>query len=1105
VIHDFVTKSHTLKLFDKAVSAGKDLLVEGLWDSPKAILASIAKQASGKNIFIVTGRAKEKNLLFEDFSLFHEGEVYDFPAWETLPTENVPPSPDIVGERYTILRALLESKEQNIIISNVQACLQRLITPEAFLPLCSTVHVGDSLPFDDFLKKLDAMGYQHKTVASDKGEYAVRGGIIDVFPVNTPEPFRIEFWGDEVSSMRLYDPVGQKSIQKAEVLDITPAQELELLGEEEEKLSSILDYLGDDTIIIFDDVVAVENRYVTLDEMHGGTSPRFMTFYEFYDSLSSHQKIFFSEYDVEEISDVRVLKRDMQASSDKAYSYFISFQVFDRDVTAKRFLHPFRYVRDHICPVEHAFGEDNNGGILKSLGTYKDDTLQVHFLSSTKSDEQHLKKMLREADIKKTKNMHFHEGYLSSGFVLRDTNEAVIPFTEITHRHKIRRKKMRGTFHTMPSEIFDIVPGDHVVHLNAGIGKFTGIERQKNHNDIESEFFVIEYADNARLYLPFSQAHLISKYIGTHDNKPPKIHALGGKRWKKAKEQTEHAILGYASELLHLYAERSVHEGLVYPSDSDDVVEFERDFPYVETADQVQAVQEIKSDMMSENAMERLVCGDVGYGKTEVAMRAAFKAVVDGGKQVAILVPTTVLAMQHFDTFVERMWNYPVRIGVLSRFNSQKEIKATLKGVQEGSVDILIGTHRIISGDIAFKDLGLVVVDEEHRFGVKAKEYLKSIKKTVDYLVLSATPIPRTLYMSLLGARDMSVINTPPQDRLPIKTIICEVDNNVIKNALLRELNRDGQVYVIHNRVETIYNIVDKIRALVPQASVMVAHGQMASDEIDTVFHAFKKGEIDVLVATTIIENGIDIPNANTIIIDRADHFGLGDLYQLRGRVGRWNRRAYAYFLTPKKQVLPPVTRKRMEALVESGGGYGGGMKIAMRDLEIRGAGNILGTDQSGHVSSIGFHLYCKLLKRTVGILQGKLPSTICDTKMEFSHNAGLPEHYINATSLRLEIYQRLGEAISYDDVDNIVSEVKDRFGKLPEEAEWLFHLTRVRVFCSLNHITTLKLKATSFFAEGVEKGCQKTKTCVIPKRKKAKEFEKELIKKLKEAFAIGK
>jgi transcription-repair coupling factor (superfamily II helicase) len=581
------------------------------------------------------------------------------------------------------------------------------------------------------------------------------------------------------------------------------------------------------------------------------------------------------------------------------------------------------------------------------------------------------------------------------------------------------------------------------------------------------------------------------------------LHTLGTKKWLNAKVQVQKAIVGYARDLLNIQASREAKGGFIYPPDSEEMFLFEAEFPFTETDDQIRAIQEIKQDMTSPKAMDRLICGDVGYGKTEVAMRAAFKAVIDGGKQVAVLVPTTVLAMQHYENFCKRMESFPVRIGVASRFVKPKEMKKTLEGVAQGSVDILIGTHRIISQDVGFKNLGLIIIDEEQRFGVRAKEHLKKAKVGVDCLTLSATPIPRTLYFSLVGARDISVINTPPHDRLPIKTILAEKENELMKNALLRELARDGQAYVIHNRVESIYRIADDIQKLLPSARLAIVHGQMAADEIDAIFHKFKQGEVDILIATTIVENGIDIPNANTILVDRADMYGMADLYQLRGRVGRWNRPAYAYFLVPKSRELHEISRKRLQALIETSG-FGGGMKLAMRDLEIRGAGDLLGVQQSGNVSTIGFHFYCKLLKRAVDTLKKHVSPTFYDTRMEFQYAANLPSTYIPETNLRMEIYHRLGETASQDDVEELFKELEDRFGKLPEPTIWLKHLSRIRVFASQHQFTLLKFDATSLTVQrqvGKETIDRKT---FLPPFETPQQLEEKVLQMLTFGFELG-
>ncbi len=629
---------------------------------------------------------------------------------------------------------------------------------------------------------------------------------------------------------------------------------------------------------------------------------------------------------------------------------------------------------------------------------------------------------------------------------------------------RVRREKWRSVAHIPPSEFHSLAPGDVVVHFHHGIGKFLGTEKRPNHVGQETEFLTLQYAEGSKLYVPIAQSHLVSRYIGAKEELPT-FSTLGTNRWQKTRLNAQKAIIGYAQDLLRINAERAIAGGFPFPADGDEMLSFEGDFPFTETEDQLLAITAVKNDMCAAKAMDRLICGDVGYGKTEVAMRAAFKAVADGKKQVAVLVPTTVLAMQHYETFAERMANYPINVAHISRFSPSKEVKETLEKVQNGQIDIIVGTHRLLSKDIRFKDLGLIIIDEEQRFGVRAKEQLKMLKVGVDCLTLTATPIPRTLYLTLIGAREISTINTPPQDRLPVKTIIAERDNGIIQNALLRELSRDGQAFFVHNRVESIFLISDEIQKLLPQARIVTGHGSMEAEELDSVFHAFKKGSADILVATTIIENGVDIPNANTIIIDRADTFGLADLYQIRGRVGRWNRPAYAYFLVPKQRELSELARKRLSALMEASG-FGGGMKIAMRDLEIRGAGDILGTEQSGQVSAIGFHLYCKLLKRTIDAMSKKSTPTFYETKMEFPFRALFPDNYIAEPSLRMELYHRLGETSSPGEVDTILDEIKDRFGEPPPEVLWLYHLTRLRLFASAHHFVLLKFDSRTLHTE---------------------------------------
>ncbi len=1082
----------TIQSYQNALQEGRSILVEELWHTPKALLAALGQQATKKHLLVLTSATGEENQLFNDLALFTEGIVLDFPAWETLPNERVAPSSDMVGERYEGLRQIANATSPLIVISNLQACLQKLIPPSSFNQLSLSIKIGDTHPRDELVAKLESMGYQRRPVAADKGEFAVRGGIIDLFPVSSPDPFRIEFWAEEVESIRIYDPIGQRSVRKVDRCAVTPAKELEFI-EQSSQLSTLLDYLGPDTVVAFDDLLALEDRYAQLKQLSGKATRTFASIDELFDQMQSLQKLYFSDQSIEELTQVEIKKSGSKSYYSKSAGLIdLQFEMFNRSFVASRWQAPFIPVTSYFFPNAKEAGEISGDQILEGIRQISKSDLSLICYADSDLDELSFRKTLNERDIHLPLKHRFAKGYLSSGFALPDDQLIILPLTEIHQRFKLRRQKLRSTYHSMPSEFYELTPGDTVVHFHNGIGKYLGVEKRPNHEGLLSEFFLLEYADGAKLYVPLQQAHLITKYIGVNEEQP-KLHTLGSSRWKKAKEQTEKAIVGYARQLLLLQAQREFFGGFAYPSDSEEMRLFEEAFPFEPTADQIDAIAKIKEDMTSPKPMDRLVCGDVGYGKTEVAMRAAFKAIVDGGKQVAMLVPTTVLAMQHFENFVERMCHFPLRIEVLSRFRTPKQIKQALEGIANGTVDLAIGTHRLLSEDVQFKNLGLIIIDEEQRFGVKAKEHLKRIKVGVDCLTLSATPIPRTLYMSLVGARDLSVINTPPHDRQPITTLIAEGNDELVRTALMRELARDGQAFFIHNRIETIEAVADKLKTLLPQARVLIGHGGMSSDELDLVFHAFKSGKCDILVATTIVENGIDIPNANTILIDRADHFGLAALYQLRGRVGRWNRRAYAYFLVKNRRSLPELSLKRLQALAESSG-YGGGMKLAMRDLELRGAGDILGTEQSGHVSAIGFHLYCKLLKRTVLSMQNKTPLLAFETKIEFRVDARLPEDYVNAATLRMEIYQRLGETVELAQVDAIWEELQDRFGPPPLSAEWLYILSRIRIHALQRHVTSIKHTPPTLVIERQSQGKTATSKHLFKLPSSPKEAEKKLL-----------
>ena len=1076
-----ICKSPSIFEFKRLLQSCSSLLFENIWDGPKSVLISLAA-AQNKNIVILTGGVREDHL-FENLSFFTRAPL-EFPSWETLPSEGIAPSPDIIGKRLEVLYSLTQKKGPHIILCSLQSLLQKIPKKESLKDQFYLFSVRDFLDFENFPILLTSLQYTRETVVSDKGQFAVRGGIVDLFPISSSDPYRIEFFGNEIESIRTFDPIGQKSTEKKKSFFLTPAKEDPFL---EKKLVSLFDYLEGETLLIVDDLLQVEDRLISLKRLSQSSNRQF--FFSFSDLLQKNhtiRKIFFAKESIEELSSLTKGKKER-------FFEEITFDMFSQKLSAKRFFHTF------MQPVSF-FGSDETTNIFKGICSFADSKLKLIFVNTTSQQEAYLKKQL--APFKLPADTHFEKGYLASGFVLKDLPFAIVPEVEWTQNQRVRRQKWRNTYHTPAAEFHELTPGDLVVHFHSGIGKYLGTEKQVNHLKQKSEFIVIEYAENSKLYVPLTQAHLVSRYIGSNET-APSLSNLGTKRWEQTKTRAQKQIIGYASDLLHLYAERQIEGGFRYAHDSDEMSQFEKDFPYEETQDQLEAISALKRDMFSEKAMDRLICGDVGYGKTEVAMRAAFKAAFDGKKQVAVLVPTTVLTLQHYDTFRQRMQGYPLEISALSRFSTPKENRKTLERIDQGNVDIVIGTHRMLSKDVHFKKLGLIIIDEEQRFGVRAKEHLKKMKKGVDCLTLTATPIPRTLYMSLINIREISIISSPPHDRLPTKTILCENEDTMITDAILRELSREGQVFFIHNRVETIYRRANHIQELVPQAKIAIVHGQMNADAIDRIFHSFKQGKADILFATTIIENGIDVPNANTIFIDRADTFGIADLYQLRGRVGRWNRTAYAYFLTPQNRTLPEVAQKRLNALLEAGG-YGTGMKIAMRDLEIRGAGDILGVQQSGQISAIGFHLYCKLLKRTVDSLKKKAPVSFVETKVEFPFDASIPEDYITEVALRMEMYHRFGDATSLKEIDSIFDEIKDRFGVPPKPVVRLHHLMRIRCLVSANQFTLLKITSSSITAEQTKGKKTVKKTLPLPvKPSNASELEEIVQLMLKNHFEL--
>ena len=701
------------------------LLLEGLWDAPKAVIAVYFAEVTGKNVLIITGDESETRLC-DGLNFFAPKTPLSYPSWEILPGEEMKPSPDIMGKRFEILHQLQTDPGPHLVQAPLQAVLQKVCMPHRFKELFLNWEVGTEIVFDHLPTLLTELGYRREAVAADKGQFAIRGGIIDLFPVSAFDPYRIDFFGDTIDQIRTYDPISQKSMEKVTALTVSPADELSLLRQEK-KLALLTDYLGSDTAIFFDDLLAIEDRYASLKELPGARTSLMLGFGDLYRELKKSQQVFFSKQPVEELGKVNHLNGASGLEK-------LTFDVFDETLRASRIKHPFVSIPAFFW--EEKRESERLGAILE-----KGRQMDLSFLTSSEAEEKALKEKIDQTLFPLPIKHAFRRGYLPSGFVLPETSFALFPYPELTKRYKVSRQKWRNTYHTPAADFHALEKGDLVVHFHNGIGKFLGIETQKNPSGEDEEFFAIEYAGHSKLFVPLSQAHLLTRYIGERETLP-QLSALGTKQWQKAKAKVEKTILGYARDLLQMQALREAKGGFSFGSDSDDLLLFEDEFPFVPTEDQLEAVAMIKRDMQSEKAMDRLVCGDVGYGKTEVAMRAAFKAVIDGHKQVAVLVPTTVLAMQHYETFVQRMASFPIRVGVASRFVKKKELTQTLEGIAMGSVDILIGTHRLISKDVTFHNLGLIIIDEEQRFGVRAKEHLKKVKIGVDCLTLSATPIP---------------------------------------------------------------------------------------------------------------------------------------------------------------------------------------------------------------------------------------------------------------------------------------------------------------------------------------------------------------------------
>ena len=1054
-----------------------------------------------KNTLIVTFHEQKAKELYEDYRFFDKEVVY-FPAKDVLFYQADIRGNVLTAERMRAWKAIRE-KENVTVITTFDALMNTQAPPEKLWDCLLTLMPGEEVRLEDITKQLVRMGYEKEYQVETMGQFALRGGILDIFPLTEENPIRIEMWGDEIDTIRTFDTESQKSIETIEEIVIYPACELVLTEEEKragiEKLlkeakktsdklrkemkteeahrmlstaqekaeewgelsiyagiDAYLSYFCEERIGLLD-YFTPEETFLFFDELSRCIERGKQTEMEFSESMKHRlEKGYILPGQMKELFlEKEIIGKCSQFSS-------ISFAALDNKANGLKQQGSFGIHVKSVNSYNSSFEL-----LVKDLKNYKKNHYKVILLSGSRTRAKRLAEDLLAEGL----NSFYTEDYdhallegqimvcqasVHRGYEYPLLQFAVITETDIFGGEKKKRKRHRTYEGEKIQSFTDLTVGDYVVHENHGLGVYKGIEKIKV-DKILKDYIKIEYAGGSNLYILATQLEMIQKYAGK-DAKKPKLNRLGGQEWTKTKSRVRGAVKEIAADLVKLYALREEQNGFVYGPDTVWQREFEELFPFEETEDQVLAIEDTKRDMESTKIMDRLICGDVGYGKTEVAIRAAFKAVQEG-KQVAYLAPTTILAQQIYNTFSQRMQDFPVRVDLMCRFRSSAEMKSTVEGLKKGQVDVVVGTHRILSKDVEFKDLGLLIIDEEQRFGVAHKEKIKQMKTNVDVLTLTATPIPRTLHMSLIGIRDMSVLEEPPMDRLPIQTYVMEYNEEMVREAISRELARDGQVFYVYNKVKDIDDVTTKIQALVPEANVAFAHGQMKERDLEKIMYRFINGEIDVLVSTTIIETGLDISNVNTMIIHDADNMGLSQLYQLRGRVGRSNRTAYAFLMYRRNKMLKEVAEKRLAAMKEYSE-LGSGFKIAMRDLEIRGAGNLLGAEQSGHMEAVGYDLYCKMLNEAVKEAKGVVVEDKFETAIDINTDAFIPPTYVSNELQKLDIYKRIAGIETEEEVEEMLEELIDRFGEPPKSVQNLLAIARLKFMAHSLYIKEVSQKS---------------------------------------------
>jgi transcription-repair coupling factor (superfamily II helicase) len=1044
-----------------------------LTGSSKAYLLSHWREKVRGPLLVIVPHLRNAEIFLEDLRFFmKESDVpsYLFPQWETLPYDEIPPHPEIVRERVRVLFSLLKGEEA-VIVSSIKALMQKVLAPVDLKESVFSISVGEELDRDRFIHFLHEGGYGSARIVEERGDFSVRGAIIDLYTPIYEEPLRLEFDGDRLESIRRFETETQRSLPQG-MMDhaiLLPAKDAS--GDSSaQPLKTLLDYLKGNEIIFIEegDEVEKEGEIFShlIQEHHEKALLRKR-------SVPPSEATYLNDEDVSlGLGRFQTVYLQGGPVAPPSCQHVVSFEM-ETNENLQRAMRA-------VLSAKTGSPEASPFSILsKNLQDWQEKGVRVFIVSHAQGQAERLRDLLSqygvEPRLEKTKTFRevldqLEEGVvllvgpLSSGF--RNPREGWVILTEeeiFGERRRLPEGKVRTSITSASwqrgsptlSSCRELREDDFVVHIDYGIGRYRGLKHLKIWG-VSNDYLLLEYQEGDKLYLPVDRLNLIQRYIGG-DGKSPRLDKLGSHSWQRAKKRAEAAVSEMVKELLDLYAARKVFEGFTFPPSDQFYKEFEATFEYEETPDQVQAIEEVMKDMGNSKPMDRLICGDVGYGKTEVAIRAAYRAVM-GGKQVAILVPTTVLAQQHYQTFCERFKIYPVVIEVLSRFKSPREQKEVLHRLKEGRVDIVIGTHRLLQKDVSFRDLGLVVIDEEHRFGVSHKEKLKQMRKLVDVITLTATPIPRTLQMAVSGIRDLSLIQTPPENRLSIRTYVIRYDDEVIREAIQREFHRGGQVFFVHHRVQSIHTVANHLRRLLPEASLAIAHGQMREKELERVMLQFVRKEINLLVCTSIIESGLDIPTANTILINHAERFGLADLYQIRGRVGRGSHQAYAYLIIPGDLTLSKDAMRRLRAIQELSE-LGSGFKLAIQDLEIRGAGNLLGPSQSGYISAVGFELYTQMMEKAVKELKGEEVVEEITPEIHFHLPAFIPEAYVGDPGERLSLYRRLSLSRSDEEVERIREELVDRFGRIPPEVGHLLEVIRVKIL--LTRLSIRKFEQT--------------------------------------------